>query len=78
MSSLASAALRPFSGLTQVARRISQLALTLELAMQVRKERRMLMRLDERALQDVGFDKGRAYGEANRSFWDVPVDRLRC
>jgi uncharacterized protein YjiS (DUF1127 family) len=45
--------------------------------MQVRKERRMLMRLDHRALQDIGFDKGRAYGEASRTFWDVPVDRLR-
>ena len=43
--------------------------------MQVRKERRMLMRLDDRALQDIGFDQGRAYGEANRTFWDVPVDR---
>ena len=51
---------------------------TIGLAMQVRKERRMLMRLDDRALQDIGFDKGRAYGEASRTFWDVPVDRLRC
>jgi uncharacterized protein YjiS (DUF1127 family) len=49
----------------------------LRVAMQVRKERRMLMRLDERALKDLGFDKSRAQGEANRSFWDVPVDRLR-
>ena len=45
--------------------------------MQVRKERRMLMRLDDRALQDIGFDKGRAYGEGSRTFWDLPVDRLR-
>jgi uncharacterized protein YjiS (DUF1127 family) len=37
----------------------------------------MLMRLDDRALQDIGSDKGRAYGEATRTFWDVPVDRLR-
>jgi hypothetical protein len=35
--------------------------------MRVRKERRMLMRLDDRALQDIGFDKVRVYGEANRS-----------
>jgi uncharacterized protein YjiS (DUF1127 family) len=77
MSGFAMAALRPWTGLALVARRLSHLALTVELAMQVRKERRMLMRLDDRALQDVGFDKGRAYGEASRSFWDVPVDRLR-
>ena len=77
MPGFAMAALRPWTGLALVARRLSHLALTVELAMQVRKERRMLMRLDERALQDVGFDKGQAYGEASRSFWDVPVDRLR-
>ena len=45
--------------------------------MQVRKERRMLMRLDDRALQDLGFDKGRAFGEASRTFWDLPADRAR-
>jgi uncharacterized protein YjiS (DUF1127 family) len=77
MSGFATAALWPWTGLALVARRLSHAALAVELAMQVRKERRMLMRLDERTLQDVGFDKGQAYGEANRSFWDVPVDRLR-
>jgi uncharacterized protein YjiS (DUF1127 family) len=45
--------------------------------MQVRKERRMLMRLDDRALQDIGSDKGRAYNESSRTFWDLPADRLR-
>jgi uncharacterized protein YjiS (DUF1127 family) len=78
MPSFVPAARQPWSGLTQVARRISQFACAVELAMQVRNERRALMRMDERALQDVGFDSGKAYGEANRSFWDVPVDRLRC
>ena len=77
MSSFASAALRPFTGLTQFAARLSHLALAIGLALQVRKERRMLMRLDDRALQDIGFDKGRAYGEASRSLLDLPVDRLR-
>jgi hypothetical protein len=33
----------------------------LGLAIQVRKERRMPMRLDDRALQDLGLDKGHAY-----------------
>ncbi len=77
MSSFASAALRPFTGLSHFAARLSHLALAIGLAWQVRKERRMLMRLDDRALQDIGFDKGRVYGEANRPLWDVPVDRLR-
>jgi uncharacterized protein YjiS (DUF1127 family) len=77
MSSFASAALRPWTGLTHFATRLSNLALTIGLAMQVRKERRMLMRLDDRALQDIGFDKGRAYGEAARTFWDVPANRQR-
>ena len=77
MSSFASAALRPWTGLTHFATSLSNLALSIGLAMQVRKERRMLMRLDDRALQDIGFDKGRAYGEGSRTFWDVPVDRLR-
>ncbi len=77
MSSFASAALRPFTGLSHFAARLSHFALAIGLAWQVRKERRMLMRLDDRALQDIGFDKGRVYGEANRPLWDVPVDRLR-
>ena len=77
MSCHASAAPLPRTGVANVARRLSHLALRVELALQVRRERRMLMRLDDHALQDVGFDQGRAYGEASRSFWDVPVDRLR-
>ena len=77
MSSLASAALRPWTGLTHFATRLSNLAQAVGLAMQVRTERRMLMRLDDRALQDIGFDKGRAYGEAARTFWDVPANRQR-
>jgi uncharacterized protein YjiS (DUF1127 family) len=77
MSSLASAALRPWIGLTHFATRLSNLAQAIGLAMQVRKERRMLMRLDDRALQDLGFDKGRAYGEASRTFWDLPANRDR-
>jgi uncharacterized protein YjiS (DUF1127 family) len=77
MSSIASAALRPWTGLMHFAIRLSNLALTIGLAMQVRKERRMLMRLDDRTLQDIGFDKGRAFNEASRAFWDVPVHRLR-
>jgi uncharacterized protein YjiS (DUF1127 family) len=46
-------------------------------ALAVRAERRALMALDEQALKDMGFNKGQAQCEADRTFWDVPVDRLR-
>jgi uncharacterized protein YjiS (DUF1127 family) len=59
------------------ARRVWRLPLALGVALKVRRERRMLLRLDDRALKDMGFDRGRAYNEAQRSFWDVPTDRLR-
>lgn len=47
------------------------------LALQVRAERRHLLSLDERALKDMGFNKGQAQIEGNRSFWDLPIDRIR-
>ena len=51
---------------------------SLELALQVRSERRSLSELDERTLKDLGFNRGDACAEADRSFWDLPVDRLRA
>ena len=47
------------------------------LAIAVRAERRALMSLDNAALKDMGFHSGMAYREYGRTFWDVPVDRLR-
>lgn len=47
------------------------------LAITVRAERRALMSLDEAALKDMGFNSGQAHREYGRSFWDIPVDRLR-
>jgi uncharacterized protein YjiS (DUF1127 family) len=35
------------------------------------------MSLDQATLKDVGFNKGQAQCEASRTFWDVPVDRMR-
>jgi uncharacterized protein YjiS (DUF1127 family) len=49
----------------------------LAVALMVRAERRALMRLDNAALKDMGFNKGQAACEASRDFWDVPMDRLR-
>lgn len=58
------------SGLRSLVRKIG-------VALVVRAERRALMALDDAALKDIGFNKGLAQGEYGRTFWDVPVDRLR-
>ena len=50
---------------------------TLELALQVRKERRMLRELGTAGLKDIGLNSSDVHAEFGRSFWDVPVDRLR-
>jgi uncharacterized protein YjiS (DUF1127 family) len=76
MSSLSAALSRPWFGLSRFAGYVGRLVLALELAMQVRRERRMLAALDDRALKDVGFQRGEAQVEAQRSFWDLPNDRL--
>jgi uncharacterized protein YjiS (DUF1127 family) len=60
-----------------LAQRFWRLSLALGVALKVRRERRMLLALDDRVLKDIGFDRGTAHGEAQRPFWDVPVDRLR-
>ena len=57
--------------------RLWRLASALGLALRVRRERRQLLALDDRALKDMGFDRGTAHREAARPFWDLPSDRLR-
>ena len=56
--------------------RIARLIGAIELALQVRRERRILLAMDHRMLKDLGLN-GIAYSEATRAFWDVPADRLR-
>jgi uncharacterized protein YjiS (DUF1127 family) len=64
-------------GRVSLARRLWLLAVALGVALRVRRERRMLLKLDERALKDIGSGRSAAQIEAHRSFWDIPVDRLR-
>ena len=56
---------------------ISRAVLTLELVIQVRKERRTLQQLSDAGLKDIGLTRADVDAELHRSFWDVPVDRLR-
>ncbi len=77
MSSIAGALARPWDGLARLGKQTVRLVALFGLAMQVRKERRALMRLDHCALKDMGFNNGDASVEAGRSFWDLPTNRLR-
>ncbi len=63
--------------LARTGARIARLIGAIELALQVRRERRLLLGMDDRMLKDLGLN-GIAYAEATRAFWDLPVDRLRC
>jgi uncharacterized protein YjiS (DUF1127 family) len=62
-------------GLAHTGARLARLIGTIELAIQVRRERRTLLGMDDRMLKDLGLN-GTAYAEATRPFWDVPADRL--
>jgi uncharacterized protein YjiS (DUF1127 family) len=59
--------------LARIGGRVVRLVRTLELALQVRHERRLLLAMDDRTLKDLGLH-GIAYGEATRPFWDVGID----
>ena len=56
-------------------KRIACLIGAIELALQVRRERQILLAMNDRMLKDLGLN-GSAYAEATRPFWDVPADRL--
>jgi uncharacterized protein YjiS (DUF1127 family) len=60
-----------------MAKGITRLIRTIELALQVRRERRMLLGTDDHMLKDLGL-RGIAETEASRPFWDVPLERLGC
>jgi uncharacterized protein YjiS (DUF1127 family) len=58
-----------------IANAITRMIRTIELAFQVQRERRMLLGMDGHMLKDLGLS-GIAEAEANRPFWDVPLERL--
>ena len=74
MSSITTVASHRPGPLARAVRRIVRLLRTLELALQVRHERRLLLAMDDRTLKDLGL-QGIAYAEATRPVWDVPLDR---
>lgn len=77
MSSIARARPPYRAGRVRIAGGIRRLICVLDLALEVRRERRMLLSMDDRALKDIGFNRSKACAEACRSFWDIPIDRLR-
>jgi uncharacterized protein YjiS (DUF1127 family) len=49
----------------------------LAIAFAVFRERRALAALSDETLKDIGLSRADVYRESNRSFWDIPEDRLR-
>ncbi|MDK3018138.1 DUF1127 domain-containing protein [Pseudodonghicola flavimaris] len=43
----------------------------------VHRQRRALIKLDDRALEDIGISRSQARAEASRPFWDAP-ESWRC
>jgi uncharacterized protein YjiS (DUF1127 family) len=64
------------SGRLRIADAFRRLIVALDLALDVRRERRMLLSMDDHALKDIGFNRSDAYAEAHRPLWDIPRDRL--
>jgi len=75
MSNRAPEHFRPPAQRAGLLQRIVSFLRAFELALQVRRERRMLLGMDDRTLKDLGLI-GIAHAEASRPFWDVPLDRL--
>jgi len=73
----ACASSRSWEGPANAGHLISRAFLSLERALKVRKERRMLLGLNDVALKDLGVGRGDAYAEASRAFWDLPCHRAQ-
>ena len=58
-----------------MANRLTCLIRTIDLAFEVRGERRRLLGMHDGMLKDLGLT-GIAEAEASRRFWDIPLERL--
>jgi uncharacterized protein YjiS (DUF1127 family) len=80
-TTMARAALPPLAAFRSVAIELQGALwkgfLALELALQVRNERRALRELGDAGLKDIGLTRSDVDAEGARSFWDLPIDRLR-
>jgi uncharacterized protein YjiS (DUF1127 family) len=76
MWSIGGAPSRRWSGRVRISDGVRRLIFALDLALDVRRERRVLSSMDDHALKDIGFNRSEAYAEARRSLWDIPRDRL--
>jgi len=56
-------------------RDLVRIALCLPAFVEVARQRRTLLTLDDRALKDIGISRADAHREGNRSFWDIPEDQ---
>lgn len=64
------------AGGVRIAGRILGLICVLELALDVRRERKMLLGMDDLALKDIGLSRCDAWAEGCRSLWEIPRERL--
>jgi len=55
-----------------IQRSLANLATILAAAENVAAQRRQLLRLDDRALKDIGITRAQAEREARRAYWDLP------
>ncbi len=55
-------------------RRVIGLANHFLASLEVARQRRQLLRLDDRALNDIGIGRADAHREATRGFWNIPED----
>jgi len=75
MSNIALARSRSQLNPAQVDPRITRLVARLEMALQVRRERRMLAGLGDGMLKDLGLTRADVHSETGRAFWDIPSGR---
>lgn len=61
-------------GLRAFGRDLARLTVYFLACLEVARQRRRLLALDNHALKDIGIARADAHREAARSFWDIPED----